>query len=114
MSLLLLLAFLRLPSGKAQCFLLEIIRVSDILSHFSSPLEDLNTLHLFFFLSFLLYRMNSMRLGFNGAVCGGSTMQFISTNHTSRCSVMGLKEAMRHDLLYLFNALHVFGRNGYI
>jgi hypothetical protein len=29
MSLLLLLAFLRLPSGKAQCFLLEVIKVSE-------------------------------------------------------------------------------------
>jgi hypothetical protein len=48
-------------------------------------------------------------LWFKRAVGGGSTMQFISTSHTSRCSVVGLKEAMRRDLLYLFFALHVLG-----
>jgi hypothetical protein len=36
----LLLAFLRLPSEKAQCFLLKVISVFYILSHFSSLLED--------------------------------------------------------------------------
>ncbi|XP_062175725.1 uncharacterized protein LOC133880749 isoform X1 [Alnus glutinosa] len=85
-----------------------------------SPKVSLLSCHFFcFWLFFDFYRgrlsasswkRNSMRLAFNRAMESGSTMQFISTSHTSRCSVMGLKEAMRWNLKCSMKKMLVLNR----